>query len=76
MEYIICQAEAKGSLLVSEFTGVTSLLSKAIKVNPWDLGGVAKTINGCLTASMDERTERHAVRLIFFFRLRSGRSWN
>lgn len=61
MEYIICQAEAKGSLLVSEFTGVTSLLSKAIKVNPWDLGGVAKTINDCLTASMDERSERHAV---------------
>ncbi|GAA5913724.1 uncharacterized protein JCM6883_000026 [Sporobolomyces salmoneus] len=61
MEYIICQAEAKGSLLVSEFTGVTSLLSKAIKVNPWDLGGVAKTINDCLTASMEERSERHAL---------------
>jgi len=63
MEYIICQAEAKGSLMVSEFTGVSALLNKAIKVNPWDLGGVAKTINDCLTASMEERNERHAVRI-------------
>lgn len=38
MEYIICQAEAKGPLMVSEFTGVAATLSKALKVNPWDLG--------------------------------------
>lgn len=38
MEYIICQAESKGSLIVSEFTGVSATLSKAVKVNPWDLG--------------------------------------
>jgi hypothetical protein len=36
--YILCQAEAKGQLIVSEFTGVASQLNKAIKVNPWDLG--------------------------------------
>ena len=38
MEYVICQAEARGSLIVSEFTGVSATLTKAVKVNPWDLG--------------------------------------
>ncbi|GAA5853028.1 hypothetical protein JCM8547_004777 [Rhodosporidiobolus lusitaniae] len=61
MEYIICQAEAKGSLIVSEFTGVSSLLSKAIKINPWDLGGVARAINNCFKMSLEERSARHAV---------------
>ncbi|GAA5902122.1 hypothetical protein JCM5296_006609 [Sporobolomyces johnsonii] len=59
MEYIICQAEAKGSLIVSEFTGVSALLNKAIKVNPWDLGGVARAIDSCLKAPLEERTLRH-----------------
>ncbi|BGP32992.1 hypothetical protein JCM10296v2_004780 [Rhodotorula toruloides] len=61
MEYIICQAEAKGSLVVSEFTGVSSLLSKAIKVNPWDLGGVARAIDSCFKMPLDERAARHNV---------------
>lgn len=38
MEYVICQNEAKGSIIVSEFTGVSATLNKAVKVNPWDLG--------------------------------------
>jgi trehalose 6-phosphate synthase/phosphatase len=38
MEYIICQQEPKGPLIVSEFTGVSAALTTAIKVNPWDLG--------------------------------------
>ncbi|GAA6052076.1 hypothetical protein JCM3770_006618 [Rhodotorula araucariae] len=61
MEYIICQAEAKGPLIVSEFTGVSAVLSKAVKVNPWDLGGVARAINTCLTMPLDERALRHDV---------------
>lgn len=61
MEYIICQAEAKGSLIVSEFTGVSSVLSKAIKINPWDLGGVAKAIDSCLKMPLEEREARQNV---------------
>ncbi|GAA5980877.1 hypothetical protein JCM11641_004752 [Rhodosporidiobolus odoratus] len=61
MEYIICQAEAKGSLIVSEFTGVSSLLTKAIKINPWDLGGVARAIDSCLQMPLEERTVRHKL---------------
>ncbi|BGP56129.1 hypothetical protein JCM8202_005896 [Rhodotorula sphaerocarpa] len=61
MEYVICQAEAKGSLIVSEFTGVSAVLSKAIKVNPWDLGGVARAIDSCLKMPLDEREARQNV---------------
>ncbi|SCV70144.1 BQ2448_1538 [Microbotryum intermedium] len=61
MEYILCQAEAKGQLIVSEFTGVSSQLNKAIKVNPWDLGGVARAIESCLTMSTAEKELRHAA---------------
>ncbi|GAA6002877.1 uncharacterized protein JCM10292_001351 [Rhodotorula paludigena] len=61
MEYVICQAEAKGPLMVSEFTGVSAVLNKAIKINPWDLGGVAHAINQCLTMPADERAVRHGA---------------
>lgn len=61
--YILCQAENKGPLIVSEFTGVSSQLSKAIKVNPWDLGGVARAIDTCLKMPYEEREMRHSVSL-------------
>ncbi|KAM0789442.1 hypothetical protein ACM66B_000265 [Microbotryomycetes sp. NB124-2] len=60
MEYILCQAENKGPLIVSEFTGVSSQLNKAVKINPWDLGGVARAIDTCLKMPMEEREQRHA----------------
>ncbi|KAK4054618.1 hypothetical protein OIO90_003430 [Microbotryomycetes sp. JL221] len=60
MEYILCQAEKKGPLIVSEFTGVSSQLNKAIKINPWDLGGVARAIDTCLKMSPEEREMRHS----------------
>ncbi|KAI5477902.1 trehalose 6-P phosphatase, glycosyltransferase family 20 protein [Pseudohyphozyma bogoriensis] len=61
MEYIMCQAEARGSIIVSEFTGVAATLNKAVKVNPWDLGGVARAIDQCLKMPMSERILRHGV---------------
>ncbi|ORY55738.1 family 20 glycosyltransferase [Leucosporidium creatinivorum] len=60
MEYILCQAENKGPLIVSEFTGVSSQLNKAVKVNPWDLGGVARAIDQCLNMGNSEKLLRHA----------------
>ena len=59
MEYVVCQAEAKGSLILSEFTGVSGVLNKAIRINPWDLGGVARALEQCLTMPMSERIWRH-----------------
>ncbi|RUO95417.1 hypothetical protein BC936DRAFT_144096, partial [Jimgerdemannia flammicorona] len=36
LEYIICQQENQGPLILSEFTGTAGSLSSAIMVNPWD----------------------------------------
>lgn len=44
---------------MSEFTGVSSQLNKAVKVNPWDLGGVARAIDMCLNMSDSEKLLRH-----------------
>lgn len=36
LEYIICQQENQGPLILSEFTGTAGSLSSAMMVNPWD----------------------------------------
>ena len=54
LEYIVCQKESHGPLILSEFSGTASSLSDAIHINPWDLSGVAEKINLALTMS-DER---------------------
>lgn len=54
LEYIICQKEGHGPLILSEFSGTAGSLSDAIHINPWDLSGVAQKINHALTMS-DER---------------------
>ncbi|KAG0140060.1 hypothetical protein CROQUDRAFT_665689 [Cronartium quercuum f. sp. fusiforme G11] len=60
MEYTICQKEYKNPLILSEFTGVTGSMKAAIKINPWDLGGVAKAIDQCLSMPEAEKKQRHA----------------
>ncbi|GAA97381.1 glycosyltransferase family 20 protein [Mixia osmundae IAM 14324] len=61
MEYTICQTERKSPLILSEFTGVTGLMKTALKINPWDLGDVARVIDQALHMSQHEREYRHAV---------------
>jgi len=42
LEYIACQDEENpGVVLLSEFTGASSTLSHAIRINPWDFDGTA-----------------------------------
>ncbi|PLW05064.1 hypothetical protein PCANC_28388 [Puccinia coronata f. sp. avenae] len=60
MEYTICQEENKNPLILSEFTGVTGSMKSAVKVNPWDLGDVARAIDQCLIMSQEEKVMRHA----------------
>ncbi|KNZ48758.1 trehalose-phosphatase [Puccinia sorghi] len=60
MEYTICQEENKNPLILSEFTGVTGSMKSAVKVNPWDLGDVARAIDQCLNMSQEEKVARHA----------------
>nr|CAG8490585.1 402_t:CDS:10 [Entrophospora candida]CAG8540337.1 11844_t:CDS:10 [Entrophospora candida] len=39
LEYIVCQQENHGSLILSEFTGMAGSLDDLIMVNPWDYTG-------------------------------------
>lgn len=58
-EFILCQTENRGTLIISEFTGTAGSLSNAILVNPWDYVGVATAIHEALSLSMEERIRKH-----------------
>jgi trehalose 6-phosphate synthase/phosphatase len=55
LEYVICQRDRCGPLILSEFSGTAGSLKDAIHINPWDLTGVAEQINHALTMSDDRR---------------------
>ena len=59
LEYIICQKENHGSLIISEFSGTASFLTDAISINPWDFVGVADSIHTALSMSDEERAIQH-----------------
>ena len=59
MEYVVCQKDNHGPLILSEFSGTAGSLSGAIHINPWDLGGVAGAINDALNMSTKERDDQH-----------------
>lgn len=59
-EYVACQNDKKGVLILSEFAGAAqSLGAGAILVNPWNVSDVAMSIEDALTMSESERKERH-----------------
>ncbi|KAK8869240.1 glycosyltransferase family 20 protein [Apiospora arundinis] len=55
LEYVVCQRESHGPLILSEFSGTAGFLPGAIHINPWDLSGVAKKIDHALTMPSDQR---------------------
>jgi trehalose 6-phosphate synthase/phosphatase len=55
LEYVICQRETAGPLILSEFSGTAGSLKDAIHINPWDLTGVAEQINYALTMPESDR---------------------
>ncbi|KAF2729001.1 hypothetical protein EJ04DRAFT_516242 [Polyplosphaeria fusca] len=60
LEFVLCQKDNNGPLILSEFSGTAGSLSEAIHVNPWDLGGVADAINQALQKSEKERKELYS----------------
>ncbi|KAM7524934.1 hypothetical protein LguiA_014836 [Lonicera macranthoides] len=59
-EYVACQDEKKGVLILSEFAGAAqSLGAGAILVNPWNVTEVATSIGYALNMPADEREKRH-----------------
>ncbi|MCH8103569.1 MAG: bifunctional alpha,alpha-trehalose-phosphate synthase (UDP-forming)/trehalose-phosphatase, partial [Chloroflexi bacterium] len=59
-EYIACQVDGDGTLVLSEFAGAASELGEALRVNPWDVDGTAETIYRALEMDPMERRERTA----------------
>ncbi|KAK4153448.1 glycosyltransferase [Chaetomidium leptoderma] len=55
LEYVICQRQSAGPLILSEFSGTAGSLKDAIHINPWDLSGVAAEINNALTMPQAKR---------------------
>ncbi|KAI0468199.1 trehalose-phosphatase [Xylaria cf. heliscus] len=55
LEYVVCQRDTHGPVILSEFSGTAGSLRDAIHINPWDLTNVAKEINNALTMSPDMR---------------------
>lgn len=61
LEYVICQRDNHGPLIISEFSGTAGSLGDAIHINPWDLGGTADEIYTALTMSEAEKSQKHEM---------------
>lgn len=57
-EYVSCQEENPGVLILSEFAGAAEELFNAISVNPYDVRQVAHALERALEMPKDERRER------------------
>ncbi|KXJ90132.1 family 20 glycosyltransferase [Microdochium bolleyi] len=55
LEYVVCQRDTHGPLILSEFSGTAGSLQDAIHINPWDLTDVAKQIDNALSMSDEMR---------------------
>jgi trehalose 6-phosphate synthase/phosphatase len=59
LEYVVCQRDDHGPVILSEFSGTAGSLKNAIHINPWDLSGVAEAINYGLTMSEEKKLAQH-----------------
>jgi trehalose 6-phosphate synthase/phosphatase len=59
LEYVICQKNNHGPLILSEFSGTAACLGSAIHINPWDLGGVAEALKKALEMPAAQKRSDH-----------------
>lgn len=59
LEYVICQKDNHGPVILSEFSGTAGSLKEAIHINPWDISGVASAIEEALELPEDKKAEIH-----------------
>ncbi|QAA76833.1 MAG: Alpha,alpha-trehalose-phosphate synthase [UDP-forming] [Candidatus Bipolaricaulis sibiricus] len=57
-EYVACQVDGDGVLVLSEFAGAAQELGEALLVNPNDVPGMARAIGEALQMPRRERAER------------------
>jgi len=58
-EFIVCQSQNHGVLVLSEFAGSVHSLSGAIRVNPWNTDELASALHEALSLDQSEREIRH-----------------
>ena len=54
-EYIACQQDRKGVLILSEFAGAAQSLNGALIVNPWNTEDLSEAIKESLTLPEEKR---------------------
>jgi len=59
-EFAASRVDEDGVLILSEFTGAAVELTDALRCNPFDMDGLARTIEGALQLDEDERRRRIA----------------
>ncbi len=57
-EYVLCQEQAKGVLLLSEFAGAAHVLGGALLANPWNIERTADTLAQALAMPDEEKRAR------------------
>ncbi|ORY94728.1 glycosyltransferase family 20-domain-containing protein [Syncephalastrum racemosum] len=57
-EYIVCQENHHGPLILSEFTGTYGSFGACLRVNPWDYRQVGNAIHEALSMSEEEKAAR------------------
>ena len=60
LEYVVCQRDDHGPLILSEFSGTAGSLKDAMQINPWDMSGVARQIDIALSMSEDGKNAMHS----------------
>eukprot|EP00761_Pharyngomonas_kirbyi_P012577 gb/GECH01012604.1/.p1 GENE.gb/GECH01012604.1/~~gb/GECH01012604.1/.p1 ORF type:complete len:748 (+),score=160.27 gb/GECH01012604.1/:1-2244(+) len=73
-EYVVCQKESHGALILSEFAGASGSLSGSIIVNPWDTKMVSDAIEKALTMGAGERKRRYKE-LSQFVETHTAKNW-
>ncbi len=57
-EYLLCQQEEPGALVLSEFAGAAQELDNAYVVNPYNIRNISNAIQEALNASEEQRRQR------------------
>jgi trehalose 6-phosphate synthase/phosphatase len=57
-EYVACQVDEPGVLVLSVLTGAAETMEEALRVNPYDVDGVAETLHTALTLPREDRVAR------------------
>jgi trehalose 6-phosphate synthase/phosphatase len=60
-EFVACQRDGDGILVLSEFAGAAQELGEALRINPYDQVGTAETIVRALEMEPSERRDRMAA---------------